>query len=168
MNRRSCGNTRMDLPAILRGQPQAIARISGGEERPELSGMVRFYQTGRGVLVWAQISGLPKEEGACGERIFGFHIHGGTDCRGDRGDPFAGAMTHYNPKGCEHPYHAGDLSPLFGNDGFALSLFLTNRFSANEVLGKVVVIHDKPDDFTTQPSGNSGRKIACGVIEKSC
>ncbi len=167
MNRRSCSN-RMNLPAILRGRPQAIARISGGEEHPELSGMVRFYQTGRGVLVWAQISGLPKEAGACGGRIFGFHIHGGTECKGDGEDPFAGAMTHYNPRGCEHPDHAGDLPVLFGNDGFALSLFLTNRFSANEVLGKVVVIHDKPDDFTTQPSGNSGRKIACGVIEKSC
>ena len=82
-------------------------------------------------------------------------------------DPFAGAMSHYNPKGCEHPYHAGDLPPLFGNGGSALSLFLTNRFSVREITGKTVIIHDRPDDFTTQPSGNSGTKIACGVIERT-
>lgn len=81
-------------------------------------------------------------------------------------DPFADAMSHYNPNDCEHPHHAGDLPPLFGNDGFALLLFLTSRFSVDEIIGKTVIIHDQPDDFTTQPSGNSGTKIACGVIGK--
>ena len=81
-------------------------------------------------------------------------------------DPLANAMSHYNPDGCVHPYHAGDLPPLFGNDGLALSLFLTNRFSVDEVIGRTVIIHDHPDDFVTQPSGNSGAKIACGVIRR--
>lgn len=76
----------------------------------------------------------------------------------------ADAMAHYNPGGCKHPYHADDLPPLFGNNGFVLSLFLTNRFSGDEVIGRTVIIHDQPDDFTTQPSGNSGTKTACGVI----
>lgn len=79
-------------------------------------------------------------------------------------DPFADAMSHYDPRGCAHPYHAGDLPPLFGNNSFALSVFLTDRFSVHEVIGRTVIIHDHPDDFTTQPSGNSGTKIACGVI----
>lgn len=48
-------------------------------------------------------------------------------------DPFADAMSHYNPGRCEHPYHAGDLPPLFGNNGFALCAFLTDRFSIDEV-----------------------------------
>ena len=69
--------------------------------------------------------------------------------------------------GCEHPNHAGDLPPLFGNNGFALSLFLTNRFTVDEVIGRTIIIHDHPDDFTTQPSGNSGTKIACGVIRRN-
>ena len=43
---------------------------------------------------------------------------------------------------------------------------LLNKFSINEIIGKTVIIHDMPDDFTTQPSGNSGTKIACGVIQK--
>lgn len=43
---------------------------------------------------------------------------------------------------------------------------LTNRFNIEEIIGKVVIIYDKPDDFVTQPSGNSGTKIACGEIKK--
>lgn len=81
-------------------------------------------------------------------------------------DPFADAMSHYNPNGCGHPNHAGDLPLLFGNNGFALSLFLTNRFYIDEVIGRTVILHDHPDDFTTQPAGNSGTKIACGVIRR--
>lgn len=81
-------------------------------------------------------------------------------------DPLADAMAHYDPGSCEHPHHAGDLPPLFGNNGFALCAFLTNRFSVDEVVGRTVIIHDRPDDFTTQPSGNSGMKIACGVIRR--
>lgn len=158
---------RIWLLSVLRGRPQAAARISGSESYPDISGTVQFYQTGRGVLVRADISGLPHSDIPCGGRIFGFHIHKGADCGGNMDDPFADAMSHYNPNGCEHPYHAGDLPPLFGNGGFALSVFLTNRFSVDEILGRTVIIHDKPDDFTTQPSGNSGTKIACGVIRRA-
>jgi len=51
-------------------------------------------------------------------------------------------------------------------DGNAYMQVLTNRFSVREILGKTVVIHSHPDDFHTQPAGNAGEKIACGVIEK--
>lgn len=149
---------------ILYSRPQAVALISGSESYPELSGTVRFYQVKEGVIVCAQIRGLPHDALPCHSRVFGFHIHKGTDCAGDMDDPFAHAMSHYDPSGCQHPYHAGDLPPLFGNDGLALSMFLTNRFSVAEIIGKTVIIHDHPDDFTTQPSGNSGTKIACSVI----
>lgn len=162
----SCSNSNIYLRSVLCGRPQAEASITGSERYPELSGTVRFYQTGKGVIVWAEISGLPHSEHPCQDRIFGFHIHKGTDCAGNMDDPFADAMSHYDPSGCMHPYHAGDLPPLFENNGFAFSLFLTNRFSVNEVIGRTVIIHDHPDDFTTQPSGNSGTKIACGVIQR--
>ncbi len=157
---------KLSLPSLLRGSPQAAASVSGDESHPGLSGLVRFYQTRAGVVVLAEISELPHSGLPCEDRIFGFHIHQGTDCGGDRDDPFANAMSHYDPYGCVHPHHAGDLPPLFGNDGFALSLFLTRHFSVDEVIGKTVIIHDKPDDFTTQPSGGSGTKIACGVIRR--
>lgn len=163
----SCGPTGSRLPSILRGRPQAMASITGSESYPSISGIVQLYQTNSGVIVLAEISGLPKSENPCQSRIFGFHIHKGTDCGGNMDDPFAGAMSHYNPNGREHPHHAGDLPPLFENNGLALCAFLTNRFSVDEVIGRTVIIHDHPDDFTTQPSGNSGTKIACGVIRRT-
>lgn len=161
----SCCHAQAQLFSILRGRPQAAAVISGSKSHPGLSGTVRFYQTDQGVIVCAEITGLPQADLPCQERIFGFHIHTGADCGGNMDDPFSDAMSHYNPGGCEHPHHAGDLPPLFGARGLALCAFLTNRFSVDEVIGRTVIIHDHPDDFTTQPSGGSGTKIACGVIQ---
>lgn len=152
---------------MLRTRPQAVADIHGSAEYPAVSGTVRFYQSPDGILVYAEIRGLPEAQTVCKDRVFGFHIHEGTACSGNASDPFADALTHYNPLSCEHPYHAGDLPPLFGNNGLALSICLTNRFSIHEIIGKAVIIHDHPDDFTTQPSGNSGTKIACGIIRKT-
>lgn len=168
MDRSASSRPRLHLLSLLRGCPQAVAEISGSAEHPAISGIVRLYQTALGVVVLSEISGLPKTAQPCHEQIFGFHIHSGSGCGGSMDDPFADAMSHYDPHHCEHPHHAGDLPPLFGNDGFALSLFLTDRFSVHEVIGRTVIIHDHPDDFTTQPSGNSGKKIACGVIRRQC
>lgn len=240
--------------AFLQGRPQAVAKLCGSPDFPEICGSVSFYQTPRGVLVAAEVAGLPaaplrgsdpcqggtagwtpvhacrtnprgftdtypdpradfrsgpngdsrgdssylnEQEGfrdgfgssccgsrgnsqnassnsrgnsqnaspnSCKGRIFGFHIHSGSRCSGNGSDPFADTDGHYNPGGCEHPYHAGDMPPLFGSDGCAYLVFLTNRFTVNEVIGRTVVIHDMPDDFTSQPAGNAGNKIACGVI----
>ena len=93
-------------------------------------------------------------------------IHEGTICEGDMHDPFSGAMSHYDPADCEHPFHAGDLPPLFSNHGYAFTAFLTDRFSLSEIIGKTVIIHVNPDDITTQPSGNAGEKLACRVIAR--
>lgn len=162
----SCGYSKLRLLPVLRGRAQAVASVTGSGDYPSLSGVVRFYQTNEGVIVCAEINGLPHGALPCRGHIFGFHIHKGTDCGGSMDDPFAAAMSHFDLNGCEHPYHAGDMPPLFENDGFALCAFLTNRFSVSEVIGRTVIIHDHPDDFTAQPSGNSGTKIACGVIRR--
>ena len=153
--------------SIVQRGPAAAAKVIGSDEYPAVNGKVYFYQTKFGTLVAAQIFGLPVDGGGCRKRIFAFHIHSGGSCTGDMDDPFADAMTHYNPNGCDHPYHAGDLPPLFGNSGYAAEAFLTDRFSVQEVIGRTVIIHSSPDDFTTQPSGNSGEKIACGKIERA-
>ncbi len=166
MDGSSCNRFKFPLLSVLRGRPQAAASIKGSENYPSISGTVRFYQTGKGVIVLAEISGLPHSDLPCHDRVFGFHIHQGSNCGGNMDDPFADAMSHYDPHGCEHPHHAGDLPPLFENSGLALFLFLTQRFSVDEVIGRTVIIHDRPDDFTTQPSGSSGTKIACGVIQR--
>lgn len=148
---------------ITRELPDAEAKIIGDFAHSDILGYVSFYQLRHGVLVMAEIFNLPKEQN-CNEGIFGFHIHEGESCTGNENDPFANAKTHYNPDSCPHPYHAGDLPPLFGNNGYAYMTVLTDRFNIPEIIGKTIVIHDRPDDFTTQPAGSSGNKIACGVI----
>ena len=106
---------------------------------------------------------MPYKE--CTEEIFGFHIHEGTSCTGNLEDEFADTKSHYNKESCTHPYHTGDMPPLFAtNKGYAYMSFFTNKFTLNDIIGKTIVIHSNPDDFKTQPSGNSGTKIACGVI----
>lgn len=91
----------------------------------------------------------------------------GTSCTGNSNDEFANAKAHYNPKNCPHPYHAGDLPPLIENNGYSYMSVFLNKFKVKDIIGKVIIIHDMPDDFTTQPSGNSGTKIACGEIKKA-
>lgn len=152
------------LFSLLLKPPQAAAVIQGSEEYPDIRGDVYFYQLWDNVFVMAEVTGLPVSEGDCQSPVFGFHIHEGESCSGNSEDAFADAMAHYNPHGCPHPYHSGDLPPLFGNDGYAFCAFITNRFTVSEIVGRTVIIHGKPDDFTTQPSGNAGKKIACGQI----
>ncbi|MDO5425361.1 MAG: superoxide dismutase family protein [Eubacteriales bacterium] len=153
------------LNLLLNTAPQAYAFLYGSEEYPDINGAVYLYPLWDGTLVAAEVTGLPFMEASCSEKIFGFHIHEGGQCQGTPEDPFADTGSHYNPQHCDHPQHAGDFPPLFGNNGYALSIFYTNRFRPHETHGHTVVIHGMPDDFKTQPSGDSGMKIACGVLQ---
>ena len=65
----------------------------------------------------------------------------------------------------EHPAHSGDLAPLISGSGYAFQICYTDAFVPEEILGRTVVIHSMSDDFTSQPSGNSGTKLACGEIK---
>ena len=143
--------------------PSASASVIGSTEYPDINGNVYFYATPLGVIVSAEIFGLPDgcEGGSC---VFGFHIHDGQRCLPTESDPFGQVGSHYSKEELRHPYHTGDLPPLFSNDGYAWLATLTNRFKIEDVFGRTVVIHAHPDDFTTQPAGNSGIKIACGEI----
>ncbi len=139
-------------------RPVAYAELTGSDSYPDIRGRVDFYQDAGRVLVSAYFTGLPQTE----TNIFGFHIHDGVSCGATADFPESG--QHYNPGGLPHPRHPGDLPPIFGADGVGLSVFYTNRFIISEVLGKVIILHSAPDDFSTQPSGNAGEKIACGKI----
>ena len=92
--------------------------------------------------------------------FFAMHIHEYGDCT----PPFDKTGMHYNPGDTLHPQHAGDLVPLLANHSYAWCVFYDERFSLPEVIGKSVIIHRSPDDFLTQPSGNSGDKIATGEV----
>jgi Cu-Zn family superoxide dismutase len=139
-------------------RPSAVAYVRGGTDTPNINGQVRFYQESGSVLVVADIAGLPQNSKT---GFFGFHIHEGNSCAG-AGFPQTG--SHYNPRQSDHPWHAGDLAPLMMQQGHAHLEVRTDRFHVRDIIGRTVVIHSDPDDFRTQPAGNAGTKIACGVI----
>lgn len=143
----------------------AKAEIKGNSKYPNIKGSVIFRETNNGILLTVNIEGLPKSQCRCQGNFFGFHIHTGTSCTGNEKDEFADAFTHYNPNNCTHPYHAGDLPPLLENNGKSYMSVLIDKFTIQDIIDKVIIIHDSPDDFTTQPSGKSGNKIACGKIK---
>lgn len=157
-------NYSIRFPELLRYLPMGVALMQGSDAYPSIGGTVKFYQTAHGTVVVAEINGLPKGRGVCDAPVFGFHIHDGDACAGMNDNPFSEAGMHYNPHACRHPYHAGDLPPLFGVGGVAFLATLTGRLTVEEILGKTVIIHAAPDDFTTDPAGNSGARIACGKI----
>lgn len=148
-------------PHLIRRRPDAIAYLLGGRANPDLSGEVRFYSTPVGVVVFAEAKGLPRGE----SRFFGFHIHEGGECGGT--PEFSNTGGHYDTDGSPHPRHKGDMPPLLSAGGRALSVFLTDAFSVDEILERAVIIHSHPDDFTTQPSGGAGSRIACGKIVRA-
>ena len=140
--------------------PQARAILKGGSAAPELRGEALFFPKRTGVLVVVRVCGLPEENA---DGFFALHIHEGDSCAED----FSETGGHYNPDSIPHPRHAGDLPPLLSCGGKAYLAVWTDRFSVSQILGRTVIIHDGPDDFTSQPAGNAGTKIACGIIRKA-
>ena len=159
------GSSPHNFSGLFGRRPKALARIKGSEEYKDITGTVWFYESPVGVLTVADIKGLPTQNGTCKGGVFGFHIHGGASCESKGEEDFDQTEGHYDPEDCEHPHHAGDMPPLFENNGSAFLAFTSNRFSIDEIIGRTVVIHSGSDDFVTQPAGNAGKKIACGEIK---
>lgn len=149
---------------ILRsGKPEAIAWIRGNAENPQISGIVKFFQTPyAGVLIEAEVFGMPNIAMQFSSDFYAMHIHENGDCS----LPFDKTGDHYNPTNEPHPNHAGDMIPLMANQGYAWLAFYDKRFQIPEIFDRSVIIHRMSDDFTTQPSGNAGDKIGCGVIRR--
>ncbi|MEO5565936.1 MAG: superoxide dismutase family protein [Luteimonas sp.] len=103
----------------------------------------------------------------------GFHIHEHGDCSAADGTSAGG---HFNPSGSQHgrmddgPHHAGDIDNIVANaQGVAkvnvhVPGLTLGTGAANDVAGRAIIIHADPDDYASQPSGNAGKRIACGVI----
>ena len=159
-----CSMQFRNLVTVLNKRPQAMAMIKGSEKYPAIKGSAKFFEVPEGVLVAVDVCGLPGKVDKCDNPIFALHIHEGQSCTGNMKETFKNAMMHYNPGNCNHPYHAGDLPPIFGCDGYGFLVAMTDRFFVDEIIGKTIIIHSGVDDFMTQPSGNSGEKIACGEI----
>lgn len=151
---------------VAQQKPGATAEIRGDSNHPRLNGIVAFYSADNGVIVVAELRGLPTGTNICNSPVLGFHIHEHGRCRGSTARPFSNTGEHYNPQNCPHPFHAGDLPPLFSNNGFAWMAFYTERFTVDEIIGRSIIVHDSSDDFKSQPSGNSGNRIGCGEITR--
>lgn len=144
-------------------KPFAYAEINGSDAFPNLSGVAAFFKNiSKGIWIKIEVTGLPDENSPAYSSFYGLHIHEYGDCT----PPFDKTGEHYNPNQAPHPNHAGDLPPLLGNHGYAYASFFTDRLTPADIIDKSLIIHSNPDDFTSQPSGNSGIKIACGVIKK--
>lgn len=154
---------RMTFSDLLEdNEPAALAWVTGDNAAPRLSGLVKFYNTPYGgVLIEAEIFGLPDIGIPGSSDFYAMHIHENGDCSAG----FTRTGDHYNPSGSPHPSHAGDMPPLLANQGYAWLAFYDKRFSVKDIIGRSVVIHSRRDDFTSQPSGDAGAKIGCGVIE---
>lgn len=146
---------------MISREPDAIANIVGNAANPRICGTASFYEVyHEGILIQVEVSGLPDKGRPHAPDFYGMHIHQFGNCT----PPFNKTGTHYNPYETKHPYHTGDLPPLLSVNGYAWIAFYNPLLSISEISGKSIVIHSKRDDFTTDPSGDSGDKIACGAI----
>lgn len=143
---------------------QAVAKLMTNTKG--LTGRVEFTEENGQMTVTTYVDGLSK--GA-----HGFHIHEIGDC--SKAD-FTSAGGHFNPDKVDHgslhsdKSHAGDLGNLVaGDDLKAYSSITAHGITlgqgATNIVGRAVIIHEKADDFVTQPTGNAGGRLACGIIE---
>ncbi len=147
------------------GGPAAIAELKPTRGNMT-SGIARFEQRGNKVLVTAEVRGLkPNAE-------HGFHVHEKGDCSAPDAMSAGG---HFNPGGKPHGHHgqaerhAGDMPNLKADaDGVATLRFASELITVSagpaSVVGRGLIVHRDPDDYKTQPTGNSGPRLACAVI----
>jgi len=147
-------------------EPDALASLapkSGSRAR----GTMEFFTSGTEVQLKLTVNGMTPGRHAV-------HLHEKGDCSSPDAES---AGPHWNPTGADHghlempPAHLGDIGNIeVGADGRGTLVFSTSHWSVgtgrdNDIVGKAVVVHASVDDFVTQPAGNSGMRIACGVVK---
>jgi Cu-Zn family superoxide dismutase len=174
------------LPGLLAAGGTAAARVGKEKKAPatqtmpagsasaaiearsgsSLSGTAQFMMHGGMMMITVSLKGAPPGQHAV-------HIHEKGDCSAPDASSAGG---HFNPAGHQHgspdapEHHAGDLGNItIGEDGTGSLMIHSSDLSLaagpNSVVGRALVVHEKTDDFVTQPSGNAGGRIGCGVIQ---
>lgn len=128
-------------------------------------GKVVFTQVTDGVKVFIDLRNVPPGE-------HGFHVHEYANCSGD----FEEAGGHFNPGDNTHGKpgpnsHAGDLGNIKADKNGKINTSFTTKSLSFEgptsLLNKSIIVHEKPDDFKTQPTGDAGKRIGCGIIKEA-
>ena len=158
--------------AVAAGVAQAATSGAVAELKPTqgntVTGTVRFTQQDGKLQIDAEIKGLAPG-------VHGFHLHEKGDCSAPDGTSAGG---HFNPAGHQHGAptasvrHGGDFGNITADASGNASLHLTvpssdislDAGAAGNVVGRGVIVHADPDDFVTQPTGNAGKRLACGVV----
>lgn len=158
-------------PGVDAAIPTAVANIAPTSGTSTVMGTATFVQT-TGSTVTVTITGAPPG-------LHGMHIHAGGSCDNlDDAGPGTAALGHWNVDDAGHAFpdaatrHIGDMGNMTIDDAGAGSLTMTNPMwtvlpGPNSVVGHAVVFHAGEDDGTTQPTGNSGGRIGCGVIAQT-
>jgi len=156
----------MASPAPAGSSARAHAVLASASNS-DVSGTLSFAGTDQGVRITGRITGLKPDS------THGFHIHEHGDCSTPDASSAGG---HFNPTQQPHGHpdagrrHAGDLPNQQANaEGVATVDVLAKDIQLGtggntDILGDAVIVHAQPDDYSSQPSGNSGARIACGVI----
>ncbi|MCL2831078.1 MAG: superoxide dismutase family protein [Betaproteobacteria bacterium] len=143
----------------------AVAQIEPTQGN-KAKGVVEFTQEGDKMHIVIKLSGLTPG-------LHGFHIHEKGDCSAPDASSAGG---HFNPSGVQHgdpmhgTHHLGDLSQLTANAAGEVQLEetlpgITLGTGPNNIVGRSLIVHAGPDDYKAQPAGNSGARVACGVIK---
>lgn len=152
-----CAAVELDSP------PAAVAALEA-KSGSTVAGKVSFFAMTNGVRIEAQVSGLTPGE-------HGFHVHELGDCSAPDA---SSAKGHFNPAATAHgshaaaEHHGGDMPNLVANAqgeaSYRVELKGVALGGPNGIVGRSVVVHADPDDYKSQPAGNSGKRIACGRI----
>jgi superoxide dismutase, Cu-Zn family len=157
--------------AVGAAQSGTAAKAELRDSQGKVVGTAQLKQTNKGVQVSVQVTGIPAG-------IHAFHIHSVGKCEAPT---FESAGEHFNPGAKKHGLmnpdgpHAGDLPNItVGSDGKGKAQVVNTHFTlgegANSVFhagGSAIVIHEKADDGKTDPAGDAGSRIGCGVIERA-
>ena len=160
------GNDSMQSPNEQAGTNPSMKAFANLEptQGNNVKGTVTFTQEPNGVRVVAEITGLTPGK-------HGFHIHEKGDCSAPDGTSAGG---HFNPTNMPHgspdseQHHVGDLGNITADATGTATMNQVFGFleltGTNSIVGRGVIVHSGEDDFTTQPTGNAGSRVACGVI----